>query len=375
MIFAKNAPTNLSAPEPLIQSPPSNQDTRWPPPLAAVARQVFSLAVDADILNSDCHGQTFKQDEQIATLVHFPASPMVAAPLAFRTARQMPPNMSCCILGPGGAITETGDRAIYPLYSITKTLIAALLMRSGVDVHRPVADWIDAAILPHGTIITLEHLLTHTSGLRDYGALPAYQRSVAKGGPAWDDATFAQATLHEPLLFDPGAAFSYANPGYWLLKTVLERETGHSFATLIDREIAEPLNLESFRVASGIFSEALPTYEAGWVWHGLVLGNARDTATFMRSSLTAALASTRVHVPGAGPLYARAAYGYGVMTNHDASAYGHNGGGPGFSTACFHAPAAETTIAVLMAHDGPDDRAYQHLQEMAKDRQVAHMAL
>ena len=64
--------------------------------------------------------------------------------------------------------------AVFPIYSITKTLTAICVLHSVetgslrlVDAAR---QWLpDVSI---STAITLTHLLRHTSGLRDYGPVP-----------------------------------------------------------------------------------------------------------------------------------------------------------------------------------------------------------
>ena len=110
---------------------------------------------------------------------------------------------SRCIISASGDVVLADDNRL-PVYSITKPLIASLVMQSGIRLTRPVADWFDGSLLPKGADFTVEHLLNHTSGLRDYGALPAYQQAIADGDSPWSDETFAAHTLQQPLLFEPG---------------------------------------------------------------------------------------------------------------------------------------------------------------------------
>jgi D-alanyl-D-alanine carboxypeptidase len=256
---------------------------------------------------------------------------------------------------------------VFPLYSITKTMIAALIMAEKIDRNRPVSDWLDETWVARGRDITLHQLLTHTSGLRDYFMVRAYGDAVEKGSPVWNDLRFAEETLTHPLLFEPGEGWSYSNPGFWVLKRVLELETGESFKHLVQTRIAEPLKLPSLTVAEGLFSPNLPDYPAEWVWHGLACANANDTARFMASTLTENLGSELVSVPNAGPTYPDAAYGLGVMADMKGEAFGHNGSGPGFSTSCYRFPRSNMTIAYLMSHDGPDDAAYVKMRNLAAE--------
>ncbi len=276
-------------------------------------------------------------------------------------------SQSFCILDENGVILqEEASDLPYPLYSITKTIIGALILDLKLDVERPLSDWLGPDWVPRGKDIMLHHLLTHTSGLCDYGALLSYQEAVAAGEKAWSDRQFADQTLVKPLPIEPGQGWSYSNPGFWALKRVCEVESGTSFADLVADLISGAFAAPSLQVTSGIFSDRLPSYEAGWVWHGLVCGTAKDTARFMHASPIAQLAKRTVPVPNAGPTYPRAAYGLGVMTDLDGVSYGHNGSGPGFSTSCFHFARTGITICCLMAYEGPDDAAYAEVQRLAR---------
>ncbi|MCE7999015.1 MAG: beta-lactamase family protein [Rhodobiaceae bacterium] len=276
-------------------------------------------------------------------------------------------NRAVCILDQNGVVlhSENSETAT-PLYSITKTMIAVLVVDLVSDLRRAAGDWLDKNWLPRGGEISIFQLLTHTSGLTDYGGLAAYQTAVAAGDDPWNDRQYADQTLCQPLLFEPGEGWAYSNPGFWVLKRVCELESGKEFASLVQEQIASRFNAPSLHVASGLFSDRLPTYQAGWVWHGLVCGNARDTARFMASNLVSRLNKTLVAVPNAGPLYPNAAYGLGVMGDLSGTNYGHNGSGPGFSTSCFHFPGTRRTVSCFLPYDGPEDAAYMQMQTLAK---------
>lgn len=275
----------------------------------------------------------------------------------------MKPSLS--VTARNGVVLQTQGKDIFPLYSITKTIIAALIVDLGVDIACPITEWIEETWVPRAREISVRQLLTHTSGLSDYFSVPDYHSAVAACGTPWSDRQYADVTLTQPLQFDPGKGWAYSNPGFWLLKRICELESGLNFASLVEERISKRLGLPSLKVADGIFSDHLQSYQAGWVWHGLVCGTAEDTARFMASQLTPPLATSMVPVPNAGPTYPDAAYGYGVMGNLSGTNFGHNGSGPGFSTSCFHFPGSGITISYFMPYDGPDDAAYTHMMALA----------
>ena len=88
--------------------------------------------------------------------------------------------------------------------------------------------------------ITIEHLLTHTSGIpnytsfRDFGAV---RKNTLSPEQLVD--LFRDKSTH----FTPGARWQYSNSGYVLLGYIIERVTGDTYANYLRRQILEPLGL------------------------------------------------------------------------------------------------------------------------------------
>lgn len=91
--------------------------------------------------------------------------------------------------------------------------------------------------------ITLHHLLTHTSGIHNYNAGDL---------PELDNITLCQEfTLEEamailkalPQDFAPGSQFSYSNTGYYLLGSVIEKVSGDSYETFIQKNVLQVLGM------------------------------------------------------------------------------------------------------------------------------------
>lgn len=95
-----------------------------------------------------------------------------------------------------------------------------------------------------GKTITLRHLATHTSGLRDQWNL------LALAGWRLDDVITREQVMklisaQKELNFDPGEEFLYCNTGFTLLAEVVSRVSGQSFSTFTDERIFKPLQMES----------------------------------------------------------------------------------------------------------------------------------
>ncbi|MGC4108206.1 MAG: serine hydrolase domain-containing protein [Thermomicrobiales bacterium] len=257
--------------------------------------------------------------------------------------------------------------ARFPIYSITKTMIATILLQLVDDGAFPL-DTPLTAVIPDGTDwldprITLRQTLNHTAGLPDYGGQRTYHDSVrAHPETPWDDVAFLACACQLGMQYSPGEGWAYSNIGYLLLRQAIEQTTGTSFAEAIATRIARPLGLHKTHVigclaamreltpgtsvalsADDVERNVALRYHPGWVAHGLVASTAAETARFLYVLLSGSLVSpeslaamlTPVRVPIVKhPLFREPSYGLGVMLDPAAEGgmlVGHGGGGPGYS--------------------------------------------
>ncbi|MDR6967777.1 CubicO group peptidase (beta-lactamase class C family) [Flavobacterium arsenatis] len=93
-----------------------------------------------------------------------------------------------------------------------------------------------------GKTITLRHLATHTSGLRDQWSL------VSMAGWQADDLITTEQILkmvskQKELNFNPGDELVYCNTGFTLLAEVVARVSGKTFAQFTEENIFKPLKM------------------------------------------------------------------------------------------------------------------------------------
>ncbi len=110
--------------------------------------------------------------------------------------------------------------------------------------------------------ITIEHLLTHTSGLVDYFTLPEVDalltRSVTPG-------EIVDLFRNRPLLFTAGSSCSYSNSGYVILGQIIEQASGESYANGIQRNILAPLGMANTTYGpSDLLGTCAVGYETAW---------------------------------------------------------------------------------------------------------------
>lgn len=132
--------------------------------------------------------------------------------------------------------------------SISKQFVAAaigLLVQDGKlslddDVRKYVPE------LPnYGETITLRHLLTHTSGLRDWGSVAAIS-GWGRSSRTHDHAHVLDILSRQSALnFSPGERYSYSNSGYNLAAIIVGRVSDLSFAEFSEERIFQPLGMTS----------------------------------------------------------------------------------------------------------------------------------
>lgn len=248
-----------------------------------------------------------------------------------------------------GKVLESKN-AVLPIYSITKTMIASIVLDLNIDLESTISRWIPRTVCLHSEIVKIHHLTNHSSGIRDYGNLPEYIDDVENRKSPWSNEKFIATTINRELLFSPGTSFAYSNPGYWLLKKIIEIESNLSFDELVEKHIALPLGLSSLKVAHGVFDNSLNGYCAEWVWHGLVMANATDVALFMASDKVARLNSHLNKVNYKDKYWQNSYYGLGLMVE-PGNKYGHLGGGPGYEAACIYFLDSQIVACAIFSND------------------------
>jgi CubicO group peptidase (beta-lactamase class C family) len=164
---------------------------------------------------------------------------------------------------------------IFEAGSVSKQFTAAaviLLDLEGVlsvddDVRRWIPELPDYGALHEGRGITLRHMLNHTSGLRDWGAVAAIGGWARGERSHTHDHVLEIAARQEALNYPPGEAYSYSNTGYNLLAVVVERATGESFADFSRERLFEPLGLADTQWRDD-YRRIVPGRSGAYQWSG-----------------------------------------------------------------------------------------------------------
>ncbi|XFA99308.1 serine hydrolase [Candidatus Izemoplasma sp. B36] len=137
---------------------------------------------------------------------------------------------------------------VFAIASITKQFTAVLILMLEEQGLLSVDDTIDTYIddFPNGNTITIHHLLTHTSGLKDY--INDFEWTEENRVVYHSLEDLIGLVKYEPLLSTPGEAYHYSNTGYIILGYIIELVTETSFENVIYQNIINPLGLTNTRI-------------------------------------------------------------------------------------------------------------------------------
>lgn len=192
-----------------------------------------------------------------AVAQHFPANPKVDKVFA-EWDKASSPGCALGVLQNGRFVYEHGygmgnldydipnsPKLVYYVGSDSKQFTAAsiaLLVLDGKialddDIRKYIPEMPD-----YGTPITINHLIHHTSGIRDIYVL------MSLGGLRLEDVfsdseEVALIARQKELNFKPGDDYLYSNSGYFLLAEIIKRVTGKSLREFAEERIFRPLGM------------------------------------------------------------------------------------------------------------------------------------
>lgn len=118
-----------------------------------------------------------------------------------------------------------------------------------------------------GTPITIRHLLTHTSGLRDFFELLILARGRFEEERISNDDAMGVIARQRRLNFAPGTEYGYSNSGYLLAARIVERVSGQSFSAFAAQRIFAPLGMTRTRFRED-YAQIVPGRAAGYARRG-----------------------------------------------------------------------------------------------------------
>ena len=259
------------------------------------------------------------------------------------------------------------SNTIFQIGSVTKQFTAAVILKLQEEGKLSVRDKLDEYFpqFKYAGEITIENLLTHTSGIYNYTNDIDEGDSAIVCNPVAKQLVLDIMFKHK-LDFKPGTQFRYDNSGYYLLGLIIEKVTGKSYEQNIRDIIFKPLQMNhslfdfkhsaDTNVATGYqtLNDSVQKEASAWRWDSTVSYAAGGIWSTTGDMYKWALAIAKKKILSADSWKTMLTphldkYGYGVFID---SLFGkrtisHGGGIPGFIAYLSYYPAEDVTIILL----------------------------
>jgi len=159
------------------------------------------------------------------------------------------------------------SHTLFNIGSIGKTFTATsimLLQKDGkLSIDDPINKYLDS--LPDSwKDITIKHLLTHTSGIKDYAHdFPGYPYIPKDRKQEITEAKFIRMATDLPLNFQPGERWAYSNSNFVLLGFIIHKLSGKPIGDFMKQRIFGPAQMKETRYTD-IF-EIIPNRAHGYL--------------------------------------------------------------------------------------------------------------
>ncbi|TVX89851.1 serine hydrolase [Paenibacillus agilis] len=246
----------------------------------------FSFAAEANPkASSDVSAGTIKQGTAA------PAAPAILSPedvqkftdefFQQEQVKQLAPGAVVSVVKDGKVLLEKGygysdvknkkpvdaKETVFRIASVSKVFTATAVMQlveqGKIDLHADVQQYLGDAKLRNktGSKLTMEHLLTHTSGVEYADSMDAMQ-------PDLDSITALKDVVRDQMpeiTTKPGEVYSYDNFASMLQGYIVQQVSGTLFNQYIEKHILDPLGMNdsSFLLTSELRSKLAKSYAPG----------------------------------------------------------------------------------------------------------------
>jgi CubicO group peptidase (beta-lactamase class C family) len=238
---------------------------------------------------------------------------------------------------------------------------------------------------PYVTDVTVDHLLTHTSG-----GWPNDNTDPMFSHDGWDhDKLITWTIANLPLTYPPGQHWAYSNFGYCVLGRVIEAVTGQSYAAWVQANVLAPCGITDMQIAQNKENQKAPNEvvyygqfgenpygmnvtrmdsHGGWIatssdlvkFLNHVAGAPGIPALLKPASIKTMTTPAAAYDPNAQARYAR---GWMVRDNGDGN-WWHNGSLPGSTTIMVRTSTGMCWAALTNTRSQPSNEMDTALDQM-----------
>lgn len=260
--------------------------------------------------------------------------------------------------------TFNDTATIYRIGSISKSFTAMLVLRlqeeKKLNIHDKLSKYIPD--YPNDDSITIEHLLTHRTGIIDYLNVKAIQETPDSAPPIAIE-KLIDYFKNEPSNVKGNKKFTYSNSNYILLAYIIEKVTGQKFEHAMRQYLLNPLHmnhsgfdfkhLEDTNRATGYaniyknpaaIEDFDSTYAPGC---GSMFTSASDLYKFYKGLFNGTIVNNATREDAFLPRHWKYGYGWFSYTLYGKKCISHAGGVPGFYANLQFFPDDDVCIILL----------------------------
>lgn len=249
----------------------------------------------------------------------------------------------------------------------TAAVILQMVEERRIRLEDRIATWTPS--VPNAQAITIEHLLTHTSGL--FSANEDLQVRRKRRPLSFDEQV--DVLKRHGAMFCPGERWRYSNSGYAVLGRIIELVDRKTYAQSVQDRIVRPLGLKQTvilgpgvpppamaKIISPTKERSLDAFAPGPA--GAVVASPPDMIRFLQAyldgELTPSFPASRLLERAYPGFDDGASFGRGVMlydvpdTPRPVYLIGHAGGGPGVNAIVAWSPPERAFIAAALTGGG-----------------------
>lgn len=130
----------------------------------------------------------------------------------------------------------------FPVGSITKSMTAIAILQLEEEGKLSISDSLSKYLpeFPHSDNMTLHQMLNHSTGLGDFLEVEEIKNSYTKH---YSEDEIINSIKNEPLKSKPGEKYAYISSDYYLLGKVIEKVSGESYSTYLQKHIFKPAGM------------------------------------------------------------------------------------------------------------------------------------
>ena len=256
--------------------------------------------------------------------------------------------------------------------SLTKTFTTTVLLQLVDEGKLKLEDKLKKffPVIPNSKNITIRMLGDMSSGLYNYSESKEVDDSMSSNPrKKWKPQELVDVAVRNPVYFEPGKGYHYANTNTVLIGMIIEKITGNTLGGEIKTRIIDKLRLSETEFPSDAeftgfhprgyneddskfiepLTDVTEKFDPSWAWAaGAVNSSLNDVKIYVKALAEGTLISKKMQAERLKwslnlPVLK---YGFGIFRAGN-DFYGHNGSYPGFHNVSVYSPKTGMTIIIM----------------------------